>query len=228
MGWLIASIVSGLMFIIGVFSSIQNPTNAGNKVVAVLMFILSIAFCKKYLDSKNGVTARKKEQLKIKEEEKKEKSKLIPGSKERMKELKAELCISAKHMAGLPIAEGAHCYIYLCKDKIIFERNETIYNLTIDKINDVTIKSDVEIQKSYVSSVVGAVGGAMVFGPLGAMIGGRAKEKRSTTINNYLIFTYDKDGNTDYISFDVTGASKAIKFVQFFQSIPKDKKTIDL
>lgn len=39
------------------------------------------------------------------------------------------------------------------------------------------IKTDKEIQQQYVSSVGGAVGGAVLFGPLGAITGGRAKKK---------------------------------------------------
>lgn len=143
-------------------------------------------------------------------------------------ELDSSLSICAKHMSGLPIAEGTFTYIYLCDDKIVFERNETTYNLPFEKINDITIKTDMEIQKAYVSSVGGAVGGAVLFGPLGAMVGGRAKEKKSTTINNYLIFAYNKEGNVDFISFDVTGVLKAQKFVQSFKKIPKESRIIDL
>jgi len=50
---------------------------------------------------------------------------LKPGTKQRIQFLGAELCISAKHMDGLPVAEGADMYLYLCDDKMIFERNET-------------------------------------------------------------------------------------------------------
>lgn len=39
---------------------------------------------------------------------------------------------------------------------------------------------------------------------LGAIVGVRAKEKKSTTVKEYLIFTYLKEDKVDYISFDVT------------------------
>lgn len=43
------------------------------------------------------------------------------------------------------------------------------------------------------------------------MIGGRVKEKTDRNIRNYLIVTYDKDGEPDYIAFDVTGNPEASK-----------------
>ncbi|WP_162868789.1 hypothetical protein, partial [Klebsiella pneumoniae] len=66
-------------------------------------------------------------------------------------------------MAGLPINEDAETYLYRCEDKVVFERNENTYELELEKIKDITIKTDIEIQKSYVSSVGGAVGGYVLF-----------------------------------------------------------------
>ncbi|MEH2944892.1 hypothetical protein VSQ32_19130 [Lachnospiraceae bacterium KK002] len=51
------------------------------------------------------------------------------------------------------------------------------FELEKSKITDMCIKTDKEIQQQYVSSVGGAVGGAVLFGPLGAITGGRAKKK---------------------------------------------------
>lgn len=146
----------------------------------------------------------------------------------KMSSIGATKNISAKHMAGLPIPEGADCSIFLCEDKIIFERNEKSYTLPMTKITDITIKTDTEIQKSYVSSIGGAVAGGILFGPLGAIIGGRTKEKSSKKENQYLIFSYDKDNCIDYISFDVTGILGASSFVYYFLSIPKEKSEIIL
>ena len=66
-------------------------------------------------------------------------------------------------------------------------------------------KSETEIQQQYVSSVGGAVGGAVLFGPLGAMIGGRAKKKTDTTTTYYMIITYkNAENNIAYIGFDIS------------------------
>lgn len=127
--------------------------------------------------------------------------------------------MSVKHMDGLPWGEQAACSVYLYPDRYVFWRNKNTYTLSMDKITDVCIKTDIEIQKAYVSSVGGAVGGAVLFGTLGAMIGGRVKEKRDTTISKFLIFTYNKDGETKYISFEIPSFNKnASKFVEMYQA----------
>ena len=46
-----------------------------------------------------------------------------------------------------------------------------------------------------------------MFGPLGAMIGGRVKEKKSKTINIYWIFTYTSENELKYIALDLTNGS---------------------
>ena len=97
-------------------------------------------------------------------------------------------------------------------------------------MTDVCVKTNVEIQKQYVSSVGGAVAGAVVFGPLGAMIGGRAKEKKSKEFHQYLIFTYESDGEVKYVGFEVTYAlSNAQKFVDEFKASGiKNNVTVEL
>ncbi|WP_312340261.1 hypothetical protein [Anaerospora hongkongensis] len=148
--------------------------------------------------------------------------------KEKMNSIGAINCICAKHMTGLPVAEGTECFVYLCSNMIVFERNETSFNLLIEKIKDIVIKTDTEIQKSHVSSIGRAVVGGVLFGPLGAIVGGRSKEKTSSIESKYLIFTYDKSGEIDYISFDVTKIPDAYKFLDFWSKIPKEKKEIAL
>lgn len=65
------------------------------------------------------------------------------------------------------------------------------------------IKTDTEIQQQYISSVGGAVGGAVLFGPLGAMIGGRAKKKTiKNEVHRYLIITYQSP-EIKYIGFEI-------------------------
>ncbi len=149
--------------------------------------------------------------------------------REGKKQNNAKVFIVAKHMSGLPLAEQSLCNVLLCEDKIIIKnvKNDSIYNLSIEKILDVNIKSEEEIQTNYTSSIGGAVGGAVLFGPLGAMIGGRRKKKVDKICHSYLIFTYnnEKENKYDYISFDVTNNFKAHKFVDYFSKNCK-KNTI--
>lgn len=139
------------------------------------------------------------------------------ASNKRIRELSAKSKIVANHTIGLPMPEDMSCSLYLCDDKIVIDGNNMTFNLNKQKLINVTIKSDIEIQKLYTSSAGGAVAGAIAFGALGALIGGRVKEKKVNTVKNYLIFTYDKEGNPEYIVFDVTTAPKCLEFVQDFK-----------
>jgi hypothetical protein len=225
------------MVLAGISATIEslkiNASNSvNNEIVTVIMLFLSVWLFRKYKLSKGPLLDNKNDNIRIAKEKKAsqalEKLGAIPGSKARKHLLGATTCITASHMAGLPIVEGAQCFIYLCNDKVIFERNEMNFNLLANKITDVMIKTDTEIQKSHVSSIGGAIGGAVLFGTLGAIIGGRSKEKTSKIESKYLIFSYDKEGITDYISFDVTKEIDAYKFVDYFLKMPKERKEITL
>ena len=65
----------------------------------------------------------------------------------------------------------------------------------------------------------------MLFGPVGAMIGGRSKQKTSKIIHSYLIFTFSDNDEIKYIAFNCTGNMKAYKFVKEFNSNSQEKKT---
>ncbi|MGN7402733.1 hypothetical protein ACTHO0_23030 [Cytobacillus praedii] len=234
--FLVLSILFGISLVFAIFSiikSIGNYSSLGDYLVAFIMLfvlvVLEMFFVKKY--KKYSDPKLIKEQQKHNEQllqEKWETKKIIPGSKARIEDLGADLCIKAKHMAGLPISEGAETFIYRCKNKVAFERNEKTYELILDKIEDITIKTDIEIQKSYVSSVGGAVGGYVLFGPLGAIVGGRAKEKKSQVIDEYLIFAYEKNNEVEYISFEVTNIPNASLFINLYDNKVQKRQTIEI
>lgn len=113
--------------------------------------------------------------------------------------------MSAKHVNGLPIAENLNCEINSYDDRLEFKSGTTNIKLPRNKITDMCIKTDVEIQKQAVSSVGGAIAGGLTFGRLGAIIGGRVKTKNIRTATHYLIITYtDSSGKLAYIGFEVT------------------------
>ena len=119
--------------------------------------------------------------------------------------------ILVKHFTGLPLAEGTNCTIRHNQNGFVFTAGGNTFNLSNDKITDMCVKTDAEIQKQYVSSVGGAVGGAVLFGPIGAMIGGRAKQKTTMTSTQYLIFTYLKNNQITYIKFKIHNPIKTKK-----------------
>lgn len=223
--------IVGLYFLYSlssIFSNFKGYKSADFLVMAILLVLVALfemflimLYKKAY--SIEAVEARKQREANKKKEQFEAESKIL-GSKSRQQLFDADLCIKAKHMAGLPIAEGAEIFVYRCKDKVVFERNQDTIELDINKVTDILIKTDVEIQKNYVSSAGGAVGGYVLFGPLGAMIGGRTKEKKSTIIEKYLIFAYEKNDGTEYISMEVTNEPNATLFNTNYYDISKNER----
>lgn len=120
------------------------------------------------------------------------------------------------HVNGLPLAENLLCEVFSYSDRIEFKAGTTVIKLARAKITDMCIKNDTDIQNQAVSSVGGAIAGGMMFGALGAVIGGRAKTKKIKTVTQYLIITYIKDnGELSYIGFDTRNnppaAAKLVK-----------------
>jgi len=138
--------------------------------------------------------------------------------KQEMESRNATLYAPFKYFAGLPIPENTLCKVYSTPSGIEIVANGQQFNLAKEKIIDVSITTSTEIQKQLVSSVGGAVGGAMLFGAVGALIGGRTKTKDVKQVQSYLIFTYQKESETQYVGFDVTlSGSVAGKFVKEYR-----------
>ena len=134
-----------------------------------------------------------------------------------------------KHVNGLPIAEDVDCKITSTDDKFIFSSGVMNFELEKSKITDMCIKTDKEVQQQYVSSVGGAVGGAALFGPLGAMIGGRAKKKTvKHEVHHYLIITYQSP-DIKYIGFEIGfNMASANKYVNDFKNTLTSESTYQL
>lgn len=128
------------------------------------------------------------------------------------------------HVNGLPIAENVRCAITQGPDEFVFLSGNMRFELEKSKIVDMCIKTDTEIQQQYVSSIGGAVAGACLFGPVGAIIGGRAKKKKvKNEVHSYLIITYQSDSEIKYIGFEI--CSHILAANQFVDDFRKSHAT---
>lgn len=125
------------------------------------------------------------------------------------------------HVNGLPLAENLLCEVFSYPDRIEFKAGTTNIKLAREKITDMCLKFDTEIQNQAVSSIGGAIAGGVVFGTLGAIIGGRAKNKKVKTTTQYLIITYTgEQGELKYIGFDIkNNPPSAAKLVKEFREL---------
>lgn len=134
-----------------------------------------------------------------------------------------------RHVNGLPLAEDVFCEIHSYPDRYEVISRAMQFSLSKDKVRDVCMKTETEIREQYVSSVGGAVGGAMLFGALGAMIGGRVKKKTDRTLHTYLIITYISEEEIKYIGFDATADWGTVnKLVKEFRERNTESTRIEL
>lgn len=131
-----------------------------------------------------------------------------------------------EHVNGLPIPEGLLCEIKSYQDRLDFKAGTTNIKLYRKKITDMCIKTDTEIQNQAVSSIGGTIAGGIMFGPLGAIIGGRAKTKKIKTTTKYLIITYTgEQGELKYIGFDIkNNPLSAIKLTKEFHELNQNSE----
>lgn len=201
----LAGIFTGLLCITGISLTFTQKPNVPFIIMAILFGTLTFILFKPT---------------------EKEKQKKIDKQEKRREKLKT---CTMKHINGLPIAEDVKCNITLTDDKYIFSSSTMNFELDKSKITDICIKTDTEIQQQYVSSVGGAVVGGALFGPLGAMIGGRAKKKTiKHEVHNYLIITYQSD-EIKYIGFDTNLAlASAHIYVEDFKNSCNNNLTYQL
>lgn len=212
MGWLFLFIFSILMTMCGAIVSLEGDTFAMG--VLIVGIVLDILFYRKYRKSKMGI--KEKQRLDTKKREEENQLDLIRRT------------LNVSHMAGLPLAEGATGTIIKEEDQFEIIAGGNKFSLKKEKITDISVKTDTEIQTQYVSSVGGAIAGGMVFGPLGAIVGGRAKKKKTSTVDYYLIFTYHSNGEISYASFKILDVEKARKWEKEFKTNPRSAEAIEL
>ena len=134
-----------------------------------------------------------------------------------------------EHVSGLPVSEGANSSIFFNKEYVEISVSGNLFKVANSKITDVDVKTSTEIENAYTSSIGGAVGGFVLFGPLGAMVGGRSKKKQIRKTEFYFIITYSKNDTIDYLSFKIPYPGVAATISKEFKiSIPNTRTEIEL
>ena len=142
-----------------------------------------------------------KEAKQIEYFESKEARKLDKARQKAMKDSTGQLTLIGG-LGNLP--QGSVCDVYYNQVRIKFLVSGQEFTLDVSKLLDVSVMTSTQIQQQYVSSIGGAVAGAVLLGPLGAIIGGSAKKKNLNSKTRYLVISYISNDETKYIVFDVT------------------------
>jgi hypothetical protein len=131
---------------------------------------------------------------------------IIQGSRKKRRSLKEQNIIaqsSMHHVEGLPISEKTICVLSLTPDKLLIEGGGTDFNIGNSQIRAVEVKTDTEIANIVHSSAAKGIAGGLLFGPIGLIVGSRAKSKEKRTNTYYLIINYmNSSGEMAALMFD--------------------------
>ena len=127
--------------------------------------------------------------------------------------------IECSMFSGLPVPKNTDNNIAFGTSAVIIKTNAQTFDIGYNKVIRIDVKTDEQIRTQYVANVGGAIAGAELFGPLGALIGGSPKEIKNKTVTTYLIITYYNGNTVNYASFvvkphDVQKAPKLVAEIQ--------------
>lgn len=134
------------------------------------------------------------------------------------------------HVLGLPVMQGAVCKVISERDKLTIEAQKTVYNLNKDRITSISRETNIQKYSQAVSSIGGAVVGGMLFGSIGAAIGGRATSKDFQSEHQYLVIAYIGDDEAvKYVVFDYTYKSQSlIRDFELFNKTNLQKRNVEI
>lgn len=134
------------------------------------------------------------------------------------------------HVLGLPIMEGAVCNVVSEHDKIIIEAQGTVLSLNKERITYIGKEKNIQKYSQAISSVGGAIAGGMLFGGIGAAIGGSATSRNFQSKKQYLIITYiGKDATVKYVVFDyIPKAENLIRDFKLFNKSNLRKLNVEI
>lgn len=117
-------------------------------------------------------------------------------------------------VAGLPVPSNTMITVRLNSEKFYIQalvgrkkEDWPTYELTIEKVKNVQLMNQTEIQQVVEQSVPGMVIGGAALGALGAMIGGRVHTKEKVKNHTILVITYISSEQKQII-LDVTATVK--------------------
>lgn len=94
---------------------------------------------------------------------------------------------------GVNLPQNAAVSIKMNPNEVVISGNNQEFLISSDKLMNVDLKSDTELEQIIEQSLPGMVIGAAAFGVIGAMIGGRVKTKEKKKVNHFLIINFQSD-----------------------------------
>lgn len=198
-----------IAFVFGLVSEIVPMPDSASSVASFCAIPISIAISvyvvRRFLPKTAEETEKKKLKLENKNAYSLSKSKANKIDVTQVPLFMFDGRAKLKLVGGLGnLPQGSVCKTRYNTNRIIFTANGQEFTLETTKLIDVSVMTQTDIQKQYVSSAGGAIAGALLLGPLGAIIGGSPSKKSIKSKQKYLVFSYRSNDETNYIVFDIT------------------------
>ena len=132
------------------------------------------------------------------------------------------------HVSGLDLPAEVKCKLAYHAAYLSVSAMNQVFTLPNDRICSVSVSTQRKLQRQYVSSAGGAVLGAALLGPMGALLGGGARKRSIRSSTRYLIFAYRAEGSEQmkYLIFRVTKwGGLAHSFVAAYKKQTRRAKT---
>lgn len=135
------------------------------------------------------------------------------------KKVKNEMVTLGNLVEGVPVPQNSDLSIKLTPGVLTITGSGQEFEIDVSKLTLIDLKSDVEMEKIIQQSAPGMIIGAVTFGVIGAMIGGRVKTKEKRTVNHFLLISYLSD-ELKTIVIDVTKDwYNAAQLVDYFRKL---------
>lgn len=100
-----------------------------------------------------------------------------------------------QHVGGLPLSEKTMCKVSVTQDGILVEGGGSDFTISASQLRAVEVKTDVEISNIVHSSAAQGIVGGLIFGPIGLVVGARAKNKKVKKHEHFLVINYMSSNN---------------------------------
>ena len=135
------------------------------------------------------------------------------------KKVRNEMLALGDLVEGLPIPQSSDVSIKMTPGALTITGSGQEFEIDASKLTLVDLKSDVEMQQIIQQSAPGMIIGAVTFGVIGAMIGGRVKTKDKRTVNHFLLVSYQSDELKTIVIDATKDWYKAANIVDYFRKL---------
>lgn len=139
---------------------------------------------------------------------------------------KDEMTAMGTLIEGLPIPQNSDLTVKLSTEGLSILGCNQEFEIDISKLTLMDMKSDVEMEKVIHQSLPGMVIGAATFGVVGAMVGGRVKEKNKRVVTHFLLICYESGESKTIVIETTKDWYNAAKLVDLFRKLKPASKPI--